>query len=211
MSVKKKWYRYCFQFSVDWEKSKIERLCPEWWVDLLLFDTVLRHLLKRYKKDIAAWRIHRRADDDQARHIASFMFKVTPAISKTLERAIIRHKVYKWVAVSENFIQFYRKQENLNAEEWPEGFVKAWVPFIQGASEMFLAMLAQAMEAFDQGVEEGHEVDEPEARYSYAHTAIKEVWYRYGGHALFHHLSGLFAYQRLFIRFRELEGVVGCV
>lgn len=211
MAAKKKWYRYCFQFAVDWEKADIERLCPEWWVDLLLFDTVLRHILKRYKKDIAAWRIHRRADKDQAGHIASFMFKVTPAVSETLERVIIRHKVYKQVTTDERFIQFYKKQENLNTEEWPDGFVKVWVPFIQGASEMFLVLLSDAMDAFDQGVELGKEVDELEARYTYAHESIKKVWYHYGGHALFHHLSGLFAYQRLFINFTELQGVVGCV
>lgn len=221
MSPDREWYRYRFCVAVDWERNKVKGLCPEWWVDLFLFDKVVRSILdKHHEKQMDFWRIHRRAEDDGSGHICSLMCMVTKSVAEKIDKAIRTNKFFRLFKKSPLFVDYSYRREDLNDGEWPPSLLIAWPVYAQGISEFFLTYLAGLCEKERKGLLGGEIVvpftilSETDAMYGYyksygvVQSFIKGQWYGYGCHSLFHHLSGIFGYAPLHCSV-DLRGITG--
>jgi hypothetical protein len=77
---------------------------------------------------------------------------------------------------------------------WPAEIRASWPLFMMGASQMWLAQI----EMIKQGTPEEKGMAQ---RYKSIQEQITELWQQQGQHALMHHLSALYAYQPVAIRF----------
>ncbi|MCK5869622.1 MAG: hypothetical protein KAG45_03075, partial [Methyloprofundus sp.] len=77
---------------------------------------------------------------------------------------------------------------------WPESVRKTWPFFMMGASQMWLAQVQKMKQ-------DTQESSILELRYQTIQRKMTELWQEQGQHALVHHLSALYAYQPVLMRF----------
>ena len=72
------WWRARFRFS--WSEGE----SPDWFMDLLVADRLIKPVLIEHRKEIALWRVHRRAIRDNAGHQFSFIFYADRATARRI-------------------------------------------------------------------------------------------------------------------------------
>jgi hypothetical protein len=176
-----------------------------WYPDLLLADQVIRPILSEERDAIVLWRFHRRAARDAAGRQFSFIFRSTSATAGRVNGRITSapwvHRLRKRGILEELHLDDPRLPSRLSVGDssdpnWSPQMQNAWPHFIQGVSELWLALIR----ALD---ESGTWPAEPLARYAAIDKALNEMWRTEGGHALLHHLSAAFGYQELMVTRRE--------
>ena len=177
---------------------------PDWRVDLLLADAVIRPVLKDYRAQIRYWRFHRRADRDEAGHQFSFIFyadkdtagRIYAALSDDKLTGQLVEKNILTRPVTDNLENNHQTGvQDTSDKNWSETLQIAWPAYIMGVSDMSLQLIEQYAGATspDAGV------DDLLRRYGDANDKITALWKNEGQHAFLHHLNAIFGYEPVVI------------
>ncbi|MEZ5541835.1 MAG: hypothetical protein R3F42_07310 [Pseudomonadota bacterium] len=176
---------------------------PRWHIDTLLAGEVVAPVFEQYHADIMIWRVHRRAAHDAAGHVFSFIFYSTAAGARRIYtaldgNAVLQQLVQDGTLTKVQFddpVRLLRPHiEDTSDAGWPPVVQQTWPALAMGASRMWLDLV---------GVLADRHADEAdlEQRYLDVEQEISDLWATQGQHAVLHHLSALFGYQPLLIRY----------
>jgi hypothetical protein len=190
------WYA---RFHISSEKDK----SPLWHMDTLIAGEIIAPVFERNFKDIYIWRVHRRAADDDYGHVFSFIFYSTPQGAQRIYQDISNSAVLadlqaKGLVTGTGFDDLAGNTrpdiEDTSDTHWPVSIQQTWPALIMGASRMWLDLVGQMAATH---------ADEEDLlrRYELVEQDITRLWAQQGQHVVLHHLSALFAYQPLLIRY----------
>ncbi len=175
---------------------------PDWSIDLLLADRVVRPTLLAQEQDLPRWRFHRRAARTPSGHQFSFIFYADAATANKVFQNIGNARQFTEL-VDASLLREVVMESVGDAElgatsdpDWPAHLQTHWPAFIMGASALWLELI----------VECGNPATLPEdlpgklIYYQGCHEQISGLWRQWGQHAFLHHLSALFGYQPMLIR-----------
>ena len=77
-----KWWH--FRFRINWPENQFRQ-----WIDILIFDTIVRQILIENRKTISLWRVHRRAVRDQEGHQFTFLCYSQNKTAQLINKKII--------------------------------------------------------------------------------------------------------------------------
>ena len=190
---------YAARFSLDWEAGQE----PKWYLGTLLGGEVISPLLAQYAQQLSYWRIHRRAVRDQTGHVFSFIFYSSKASAAEIYQQLQSNKLLLQLQQQQDLLKVSYDPLAANPEArlaetsdpvWPATIRKTWPLFMMGASQMWLAQI----EIIKQGTPSEQGATQ---RYQSIQDQMTQLWEQQGQHALMHHLSALYAYQPVSIRF----------
>jgi hypothetical protein len=176
---------------------------PRWHIDTLLAGEVIAPVFETRYRDILIWRVHRRAGDDDYGHVFSFIFYSTPAGAQRIYNDIDGNPVLarlrqegkvSWVGFDDVHEITRPAIEDTSDSNWSLSVQKTWPALIMGASRMWLDLVGDLAAAH---ADEG----DLEQRYEIVQQELNDIWASQGQHAMLHHLSAIFAYQPLMIRY----------
>lgn len=195
------WWQACFRMPY----SGVET--PNWAIDVMLAQRVVRPALERHAEGVNLWRFHRRAGVDEAGHQFSLLFYATEitaiALFNELEAAPLVKRLAE-AGYSTGMVRNCRggKPEHaLSAHSdpaWNKHLRQAWPYFIMGASVHWLALV----EGVDReiGVVKSDEIDEQLHHYEAVNSKVTAIWRSQGQHAYLHQLAAIFGYEPLEIQ-----------
>ena len=172
---------------------------PDWRIDLLLADAVIKPVLHDHRRQIRYWRFHRRASRDDAGHQFSFIFyadkdtagRVYAALaSDTLSGKLVEKNILQKVITDNLENNHLGGVQDTSDKNWSETLQNAWPAYIMGVSDMWLQLIGQNVgkDAPDA------DIDNLLQKYGNANDRITAVWQKEGQHAFLHHLNALFGY-----------------
>jgi len=173
---------------------------PDWRVDLLLADAVIKPVLHDFRPQIRYWRFHRRANRDNAGHQFSFIFyvdrdtagRIYSALSEDkLTQTLMDKKLLVKVVTDNPENNHLSNMQDTSDKAWSETLQKAWPAYIMGVSDMWLHLIEQNVEHSSPNAG----VDDLLGSYGSANDRITELWQKEGQHALLHHLNAIFGYE----------------
>jgi len=176
---------------------------PRWYIGTLLGGEVIAPVFDRHIQDILIWRVHRRSGDDAYGHVFSFIFYSTPTAAQRIYAELDDDPVLarlrqsgKVTAVSYDKLATITRPriEDTSDARWPLTVQQTWPAFAMGASRMWLDLVGEIADKY------AGETD-LEQRYRLVQRDIDTIWAEEGQGALLHHLSALFAYQPLQVRY----------
>lgn len=176
---------------------------PRWHIDTLLAGEVVAPVFERHHHDIMIWRVHRRAADDATGHVFSFIFYSTADGAQRIYADLQRNSVLRGlrqqgtvtrVGFDDPATILRPRIEDTSDKSWPPVVQQTWPALAMGASRMWLDLVGEL------AAEHTGEQD-LEQRYLNVQQDINAIWAAQGQHAVLHHLSALFAYQPLLIRY----------
>jgi len=212
--MNKWWY---FRFRINWPQNQE----PRWWIDIFIFDTIVRPILRENHKEIVLWRIHRRANRDQNGHQLSFLCYSKDETARFVNERIISNEgfsILKKAGLLERYFWEEEGRENkkINVEDtsdkmWPIEIQKSWPLFIMGVSQMLLELIEQMKRQSEQDMPTPN-FSAPmhliEGFYSELNNKLAGIWQTKGSHAFFHHLNALFGYAPLVVHLRRSSAVL---
>jgi hypothetical protein len=179
---------------------------PDWSLDLLAADMVLSDLIQQRQQSLPLWRFHRRAARDRAGHQFSFIFYSAPDVALELRESAHNHPVTQGLLEQGLLDRVYLttpdNARDLSATSdpgWPDPVQSTWPMFIMGVSQTWLGLVE--IHAGDTKKLDG-DLDRARKRYEKANEKINEIWFEYAQHAFFHHTSGIFGYEPIWLRKR---------
>lgn len=195
-------WRTCY-FKIAWTEDST----PRWEVDLLLAHQLIGPVLSEHGDQLQSWRFHRRAARDHAGHLFRFHYYTDPA-----RAAVIIDRIHQNPLLSSLLAAHILESANCDSPAdmtrphigdtsdpaWPETVRKHWPAYIMGISRFWLGLIDDAI---GETGNSGTDIDTLLQRYSEANETLTATWQAEGEHALLHHLSGIFGYQALPIRF----------
>jgi hypothetical protein len=195
-----RWWHARFGFHRD------EGAAPDWHLDALVADRIVRPVLERHGADIHLWRFHRRAARDAAGHQFSFIFHAAPDAAARIYEDLLQAKLTAALLDSGRLRELSMDRraagdaaliESTSDPVWPAALQRAWPRYIMGASAAWLSLIRDLSER-SKIASEG--IDDLLAHYRAVNQAAGELWYAEGQHAFLHHLNALFGYEPLLIR-----------
>ena len=190
------WYARFFINRADGES-------PRWHIGTLIAGEVIAPLFDTHFPDIRIWRIHRRASSDINGHVFSFIFYSTADGAQRIYQTIGGNPVLAQLQrdglvsrVGYDDVRTLSRPgiADTSDRKWPPLVQQTWPALIMGASRMWLDMVS--LLAAGQPAE-----GTLEERYAAVNAEIGRIWAEQGQHALLHHLSAIYAYQPLLIRY----------
>ena len=187
--------RYRMPFAADGE--------PRWSTDLILADRVVAPALVAHRADIALWRVHRRAAADATGHQFSFAFYAAPEVARQVfadlqASCTLRALADAGVVREQEYSDTTRLDRpgiaDTSDRSWSPALQVNWPFFIMGVSDLWLGLVTAHAAAGDPPGPCAS-VRALQAHYDGVSRAVEGVWEGEGGHALLHHLSGVFAYR----------------
>jgi hypothetical protein len=195
-------WRSC-TFRITWPEDTE----PDWSVDLLLAHQFISPVLAGQGNDIYRWRFHRRANRDAAGHQFSFIFytgstraraiidqiQTNPLRSQLLDSDVI--EAARCDSPTDTSRSGIRDTSDPN---WTETMQKNWPSYIMGVSTLWLGLIDDAVQQVN--------INTPRTNallrvYRMANDKITETWQQEGQHAFLHHLTAIFGYEELLIRY----------
>ena len=191
-----RWHQICFRMPMNEEGE------PNFSTDLFLAHQVVQPELEQHASEIALWRFHRRAANDQTGHQFGFFYFTYDSVAKQITQAIqesdrlealrglgreVGIVVDCWSKAGMESI------EGLSDKNWNNATQKAWPYFAMGMSASWLSLI-------DQLSGEQEHSDNLIAHYEVVESAVIEIWQLQGQHAYIHHLNAIFGYEPVFIR-----------
>jgi hypothetical protein len=176
---------------------------PRWYIGTLIGGEIVAPVFDRHHQDILIWRIHRRAGNDAYGHVFSFIFyssaagaqRIYAEIEKSpvLQRLREEGKVTK-VKYDDTSRITRPRIEDTSDRHWPLSVQQTWPALAMGASRMWLDLVGELADkhAGEQDLEQ---------RYIDVQQEVTDIWMTQGQHAVLHHISAIFAYQPLLIRY----------
>lgn len=196
------WY---IQFVKHWPANTP----PRFDYDILLADQVFRPVLIRHHDDISLWRFHRRAARDPAGSKFAFIFYSSADAARAIAEDVRDHELVKEMMAAgliekiwiDNFDMPKRPAiEDTSDKEWPVSIQKSWPYYIMGVSQGWLALIKEV--TVDHPIDTTTStLDEITEHYKEISQIMDFLWTTGGGHAYIHHLSALFGYEPVQIRF----------
>lgn len=189
------WYA---RFRIHWP----EDAQPTWSMDALLAREVVAPVLEQYRQDIHLWRFHRRAVR-KGGHLFSFIFYSSPQLAEQIYSAINSDPLLSQLkqekridsVIFDDLKTITRPNiADTSDKSWFGPVQRAWPHFIMGASQMWLSLVDELAQARDRG-------QEKTVLYREVQDQVTGIWTQQGQHAWLHHLSALYAYQPLMIRY----------
>ena len=174
-----------------------------WHVGTLLAGEVIAPVFEHHYNDILIWRIHRRAPRDEFGHVFSFIFYARPAAAERIYADIKNNAVLQQLLqdgrvrrTSFDDISHIRRPEidDTSDASWVPVVQQTWPALIMGASRMWLDMVTLLAAGQPRG-------SDLEQRYLAVNKEINRIWAEQGQHAMLHHLSAIYGYQPLMIRY----------
>lgn len=176
---------------------------PRWHVGTLLAGEVIAPVFDTHFRDILIWRVHRRAGNDDHGHVFSFIFYSTPEGAQRVYNDIAGNPVLarlrqegmvSWVGFDDLHEITSPAIEDTSDSNWSAPVQKTWPALLMGASRMWLDLIGELATAHA-------DVDDLEQRYQIVQQELNDIWSSQGQHAMLHHLSALFAYTPLLIKY----------
>ncbi len=186
---------------------------PHWYVGTLVAHRVVGPALARHRSEIVLWRFHRRANRDPAGHSLSFLSYSPPGVnaqlctelrSDPLVQRLLQARLLDKIACSGPPPATAGRIDATSDSSWPPEIQRAWPYFIMGVSETWLRLIDEY--ARETGAADPADLQQTLQRYREVQDRISAVWTERGGHAFIHHLSGVFAYEPLYVNERRLQG-----
>ena len=200
------WYEHLFRI------NRLDNANTRWWIDIFLFDTVVRECLATNSGNINIWRIHRRAADDQAGHQYSLFYYSPHELFEVVKSFIADHKAVK-ILQSENLLRELiqnskgKEIEATSDPSWPVSLQRSWPYFIMGTSQMALELIANLQDSSRPDLESAS-INECELYYSQLMVKFIDVWKTWGSHAFFHHINAVFGYSPLIAKPNYVAGML---
>jgi hypothetical protein len=199
----KGWWR--IQFMKHWP----EEYPAPFSYDLLLADKVIQPVLKRNRDKISLWRFHRRAARDAAGSKFSFIFYSSIEDARTIAAEVSDHKMIQELLDHQVIDRIWVDQTDVierpnisdtSDKAWPEEIQRSWPYFIMGVSQTWLALINELTRKYPFPDDEDS-MEELLTYYEEVSNRIDFYWANDGGHAYIHHLSALFAYRPVGVKF----------
>ena len=197
------WWR--IQFVKQWPDGS----AAPFYYDVLLAEQIIRPALIQHHEKIELWRFHRRAGRDSAGSKFSFIFYANANNAQTIAKSITSNQLLQemmenklieklWV---DDFSDLQRPRvSDTSDKEWPPEIQNSWPYFIMGVSQSWLALINEFSSRKQIDVRKAS-LEEIIEYYSDISEQIDLYWGENGGHAYIHHLSALFAYRPIKVRF----------
>jgi hypothetical protein len=199
-AVEGRWHVIYFRYA--WPKKSP----PRWQLDTLIAHRVVAPVLKRYQRQIALWRFHRRAARDGAGHRLRFIFyaddKVAVSVIRDVETSSLLRALQAggWVERVKDG-DFGAHSDRLLATSdpsWPTVVQNTWPYYIMGVSRAWLELIASVEGGRTRSIRDAETLVR---RYGSIDDEVSQIWRNYGQHAYVHHLSGVFGYRPLEVRY----------
>jgi len=193
------WYA---RFQIVWPENEP----PNWTVDLMLADRIVKPAIEVYRSEIHLWRFHRRAARDNAGHQFSFIFYSDPQTAAHMYRQIevsgfleqlISAGLVNRVLFDNTKTPQRPAVEDTSDPNWPVELRKAWPLFIMGVSENWLDLVEQYIPPSVVGHTDALDLF---PIYRSADEKISQIWRHNAQHAYLHHLNALFGYQTMMLK-----------
>lgn len=193
-------YWWYMRYRIAWP----EGVEPDWRVDLLLADAVIKPVLRTYRERLGYWRFHRRANRDGAGHQFSFIFYTDRDTAAAVYAALAGDKLTKKLLDNNILLNTVTDDpannhlsgvEDTSDKNWSEELQKAWPAYIMGVSDMWLQLIEQYAGEYTAGAD----VPDLLERYGKVNDRITALWKNEGEHAFLHHLNAIFGYEPIVI------------
>lgn len=185
------WWYASFRFA--WPEGSR----PQWYRDVMVAHRVIAPVLDEFHGQIKLWRIHRRAGRDGAGHRFSFIFyseadtarQIYDTIEADPDLTLFRDiGMVTQVQFDDPSIIRRPNLQDTSDPAWPKSIQKNWPWYIQGVSEMWLALVNDLAQKFTN--------DSLEAEgYLMVQKSLNHLWAHNARHAFLHHLNAVYAYQ----------------
>jgi hypothetical protein len=182
------------------------------WLDLLLFDSVIRDCLSSHERELAQWRVHRRAANDDAGHEFAFLCYASEATHATMADLIASHAAVALLRETGTLRELRVKNDGTAVEatsdaNWPPPLQQAWPHYISGVSRMALDLIDRVRSAPRPALDRVSFKD-CEAYYTETESALDAIWTEWGSHAFFHHINAVFGYKPVVARPASVDGML---
>ena len=196
------WYA---KFKFVWSKQKKTINFAD---NLIVAHQIIAPLLATHQDSINLWRFHRRAALDDAGHQFSFIFYATQETAGTIFKTIEDNVVSKTL-LKENILEKLKLDdiaqakhpniEDTSDKNWSQAIQKSWPYYIMGVSILWLDLVNQ--EIIVSKLDTSQSIQLQRVQYKQINEQITRQWKEQGKHAFFHHISAIFGYEPLEIRF----------
>lgn len=176
--------------------------------NLIIAHQIINPVLVENQDNIKLWRFHRRAAKDSAGHQFSFIFYATQKnadkifkeiISNPLTAQLTNEKIIEKVLFDEPGKPKRPSIEDTSDKNWSVAIQKSWPYYIMGVSILWLDLLNQ--EVIQEELNISRTIKFQQEQYKKINKKITQHWKSQGKHAFFHHISGIFGYEPLEIRY----------
>ena len=196
------WYA---RFKMVWQE---EVSSPDFSSNLIIAHQIINPVLENHHEDIKLWRFHRRAAKDSAGHQFSFIFyatqenarKVFQQInSNPLSARLINEKIIEKIYLDKPDKPKRPNIEDTSDKSWSLTIQKSWPYYIMGVSILWLDLLNQ--ETIQEQLDASKAIKLQQVQYQKINEKITRQWKLQGKHAFFHHISGIFGYEAIEVRY----------
>ncbi|MEA1890667.1 MAG: hypothetical protein U9N50_12935 [Pseudomonadota bacterium] len=197
------WWAY--RYRVNWPEE-MEK--PDFAIDLLLADSIVKPVLKKYSSRLLWWRFHRRAARKQPGHQFSFLFYSSretaidvireldhnPQLSTVKQAGLIKNTVSSDTGkLTKTAVEAY------SDPSWSAEMQRTWPTFIMGVSAFWLVLIDDIKSTDFSSIDQSSITDQLED-YRQVDRKIAELWEKEGQHSLLHHLGAIFGYKSMLVR-----------
>ena len=176
--------------------------------DLFIAHQVIIPVFDMYSDSIKLWRFHRRAARDDTGHQFSFIFYTTRKTAGNIFQLIEKNALLKQL-LKENILEQVsldnvtkprrQKIEDTSDKNWSISIQKSWPYYIMGVSTLWLDLLNQEIKKSK--LDTSKSIQLQQAQYEKINEQLTRQWKEQGKHAFFHHISAIFGYEPLELRF----------
>ena len=198
-------YWWHARFKMSWP---VAESTPNFSQDLIIVNEVIAPVLAVHTDDIKLWRFHRRAARDVGGHQFSFIFYGSPETARGIFDQMNQGPVLAELIDSEILLEVKlddpgkpgnKEIADTSDPAWPSSLQNSWPYFIMGVSVMYMDLVQLELDQ-----ERLKQMSSATARlneYQAANDRVTLLWKGQGSHALFHHISGMFAYETVEVQF----------
>jgi hypothetical protein len=204
-SAELNWWTVAFKW--NWPEGEK----AAWHLDTLLAHKIIFPILKSESEAIHLWRIHRRANRDSSGHRFRFLFYSTQIDAEKIYQLIAQNTLLQDLQSANKVMKVdfddINKLSNPYLEDtsdakWSPLMQKTWPFFIMGVCEMWINMIDIKV-ASHRSEYQFDNFEDTIKFYADIEAVLRNHLRTEGGHALLHHLSGIFGYTEIVIRERR--------
>lgn len=179
---------------------------PDFSIDLLIADAIVKPVLHGSRKNIKYWRFHRRAARDNAGHQFSFIFYTDKDTAKDIHASLTKNelaiqlqqkKIIDAIILDNPGNNTRTEIKDTSDKNWSAEIQAAWPAYIMGISSMWLQLIEQQID--DKDLLPADTVALLE-KYRTANRKITAMWQNEAQHAFLHHLNAIFGYEQMIIK-----------
>ena len=194
-------YWWNAKFKMEWQEEYDEL---DFSNNLIIAHQIINPILVDNQDNIKLWRFHRRAAKDSTGHQFSFVFYATSENaykifkeinSNPLLAQLINEKIVEKIIFDDANQPKHPNIQDSSDKSWSMAIQKSWPYYIMGVSILWLDLLNQ--EAIQEELNISSSIKSQQEQYK----KITQQWKSQGKHAFFHHISGIFGYESLEVRY----------